>query len=96
MKKSENTGNSDANRRIWELRREIDQIDHNILHYLQSRKIISHKIMTLKKEAGLPVHDPEREKELIFNLIETYSDRVDPELIKKLYSVILEDSKSNG
>ena len=85
--------NSDANRRIWELRREIDQIDQNILHYLNSRRTITDKLIAFKKESGLPVSDPGREEEMINNLKEVFEGKIDPELIENIYKLIIDDSK---
>jgi chorismate mutase/prephenate dehydratase len=48
-----------------ELRAEIDQQDHILLEAVAKRFSLVRRIAQWKEKAGLPLHDPERERELI-------------------------------
>lgn len=52
--------------KINKLRKEIDQIDQQIVESLNERAKVVLAIRSLKKRAGLSVYDPKREEE-IFN-----------------------------
>jgi chorismate mutase/prephenate dehydratase len=49
---------------IKELRREIDELDEQILRFLADRVKVCEAIGSAKKTRGLPVRDLEREKEI--------------------------------
>ena len=50
---------------LTKLREEIDRIDAEIAPLLQERFAVVRKIGAAKKEAGLPVFNPEREKAVL-------------------------------
>ena len=51
------------------LRKKINLIDYQLLRLLKKRGDIVNKIGILKKEHGIELHHPEREKEIIKKLI---------------------------
>ena len=53
---------------IQKLRKKIDEIDENILHFLGERSEICRSIGLLKKESGIPIVDPIRESEVFNNI----------------------------
>jgi len=55
---------------LEELRKKIDTIDKQLLELLNERSDSVHKIGDIKKEDGLPIYAPEREKELLESLKE--------------------------
>ncbi|MEQ8221373.1 MAG: chorismate mutase [Candidatus Eremiobacterota bacterium] len=66
-------------------RKEVDEIDCKIIGLLKKREEIVKEIARCKVKENLPVHQPDREKE-IYN-------RPDDEYIKNIYKIILEESR---
>ncbi|NPB07703.1 MAG: prephenate dehydratase [Aquificae bacterium] len=60
---------------LEELRREIDHIDEEILRLLNERAKLAKKIGEIKKEKGLPVHVPERERAIFEKLLKLNQER---------------------
>lgn len=51
-----------------DLRKNIDEIDDGILEFLERRALVAREIALHKQTAGLPAHDPERERRLFERL----------------------------
>tara|TARA_B100001964_G_C13655488_1_gene346638 strand:- start:161 stop:457 length:297 start_codon:yes stop_codon:yes gene_type:complete len=75
------------------LRKKINLIDYQLLRLLKKRGDIVNKIGILKKEQGIELHHPKREKEIIKKLIK--NNLVDNELITELWTIIMNHSKKN-
>jgi len=76
---------------LKKLRKEIDRIDAEILSLLEERVETARKIGAVKKEKGLPVSDPQREKEVITNAAK--NSKLDKDYTKKLFNSIMEYCK---
>ncbi len=79
---------------IKELRQEIDRIDDQLVQLFAQRMEVSAQIADYKKEQGLPIFVPSREREKLAAV----SERVDPSLashVKVLYSLLFELSRSH-
>lgn len=78
---------------IEESRKKIDEIDKDIVRLFKERMETAANVAEYKKEKGIPVHDPARERQLLSKIAELsgneYSDYG-----KVLYSTILSLSKS--
>ncbi|MBP5407278.1 chorismate mutase [bacterium] len=74
--------------RIKKLRQELDVIDDNIAKLIASRIEIGREIVRLKKEAGLPKDDKNRENEILERISKPDS-QVDG-LLKELYKRIFD------
>ena len=78
---------------LAELRQKIDGIDRELVHLFTQRMEIAAEIGEYKKEHGLPVYAPAREREKLKDL----SQMVTPELkddIQALYSILFELSRN--
>ena len=75
---------------LFNLRKEISDIDNVIMECLIKRNIIVKQIGELKKTNNIPVLDQKRE-DVIIKKIESQSS--DIEYIKKIYEIILSESK---
>jgi chorismate mutase/prephenate dehydratase len=53
---------------LQELRKQIDEIDDGLVRLFQQRMDVSAEIARFKKENNLPVHDPAREREKLYDL----------------------------
>jgi chorismate mutase len=51
--------------RLRDLRREIDEIDAELIRLLDRRVELARRIGRIKKEMGVEVHDHKREKEVL-------------------------------
>lgn len=84
-----------ADDKIVELRREIDQINQQLLLLLADRQDVSVAIGALKVARGLPLYSEDREAELLetFRRDATRLD-LDPDYVEEFMRVILEHSRA--
>ncbi len=78
---------------MQELRARIDEIDQEILRLFARRMDAAEAIGRCKRQAGLPIHDPGREREILARL----TQNADPELagyVRLLFSTLFEMSRS--
>jgi chorismate mutase len=76
--------------KISQLRKRIDEIDEQILRFLNERINICENIGTIKREHGLPVKDAERENEQYLRITELASKLgLDPQEVKAVYQEII-------
>lgn len=74
-------------------RREINDIDDQILKALASRKDLSNRIIQTKTEQKMPLRDSRREEELLSRLIKTGRDNgLDAHLVTRVFHEIIDDS----
>ena len=60
--------------RIKSLRKDIDEIDERILHFLKNRVEICKTVGAIKRENGIPIRDQQREEEQYRNLMKRASE----------------------
>jgi len=76
--------------KILSLRRKIDEIDEQILHFLKERVEVCRSIGKTKREHGIPVRDYEREDELYANAMKKASELgLNPHEVKAVYREII-------
>lgn len=78
-----------VDRTLQSLRKEIDEIDKQILHLLSKRAEIAIKIGEIKRKKGILFYDPVREKSIIENLTKQNKGPFPDETIKTLFREIL-------
>lgn len=83
----------DMDKTLQDLKKEIDGIDKIVFDFLSKRYGITQNIMKLKRERGLPISDPAREKEIIKRLASEFDGKLDKIYIKKLYKTIFANAK---
>jgi len=79
---------------LQELRKKIDEIDDGLVRLFQERMDVSAEIARYKKENKLPVHDPAREREKLYDL----SFKTNPgreSYITALYYLLFELSRAD-
>jgi len=64
-----------------ELRKQIDQIDQEMLELFVKRMNLSKEIVQKKKSLGLKIYDLDREKQILTNM----TKKIDDEVIAGLY-----------
>lgn len=78
---------------LKELRKNIDEIDRELVDLLIRRMNISAEVAEYKREVGMPVLDPARERALLERVSEMSGDEFE-RYTRTLYSTILDLSKS--
>ena len=72
---------------------QINEIDKEIVSYLEKRFNLVLQIGKYKKESNLPVYDEEREKIVIENCIRFLNNKEYAKCIEDIYKQIMESSK---
>ena len=74
-------------------RKEIDEVDLELLRLLNVRARLALKVGVLKKAAALPIVDPDRERIVLQRLQELNSGPLDQRAVAKLFRRIIRESK---
>ena len=74
-------------------RNEIDELDREILRLLNMRARLAMKVGVLKRVAGLPLNDPDRERLVLHRLEELNSGPLDSQAIARLFRRIIRESR---
>lgn len=75
-------------------RKQIDEIDQQILKLLNERARCATEIGRIKKERGLPAWAPEREAEILRNAVKANSGPLDDAAVKRLFERIIDEARS--
>ena len=79
---------------LTELRKQIDQIDEQLVAHFIDRMKVSGEIAAVKQASGKAVFDPEREKEKIAEIRRLAGDEWKDDA-DRLYSLIMELSREH-
>jgi len=74
-------------------RTEIDEIDRELLQLLNRRARLAMKVGALKRTAGLPCCDPEREHVVLTTLQKANTGPLDQSAVAKLFRRIIVESR---
>lgn len=74
-------------------RREIDDIDAELLRLLNMRARLALKVGALKQAADLPCCDPERERTLLQRLLDLNDGPLDERAVGKVFRRIIHESR---
>lgn len=77
---------------LSELRHQIDYIDRELISLVEQRMSVCEEIGKLKKAAGLPVYNGERERAIIDSARSAVPE-ADRDLIEKLFALLMDASK---
>jgi len=78
---------------IDEIRQEIDRLDNELLRIFNERASLALAIGKIKKEKGIPVYDPEREK-LIFDKVRAGNPGpLEDGAIVRLFERVIDESR---
>lgn len=75
------------------LRREIDQIDQQILELLGARVRAVLSVGDYKRARGLPVYDPERERDLLARLCRSAEAPLDAGTVRRVFERVVDESR---
>jgi chorismate mutase len=74
-------------------RKEIDELDEELLRLLNMRARLAVKVGSLKRATGMPVRDPEREEFVLQRLREANTGPLDQEAVVRLFRRIIRESR---
>ena len=80
-------------KRIAQLRKQIDEIDEKIIRLLAERIGLVEKMGQLKKEFNLSAEDPEREKEIIDRLTTLAGGLLSRDQIDRIFESIFHTTR---
>lgn len=75
-------------------RKRIDEIDQQLVKLLNERSHCAVEIGHLKKILKLPAWQPEREKEILRNVVKTNPGPLDDAAIRRLFERIIDEARS--
>lgn len=75
-------------------RKQIDEIDQQILKLLNERARCATEIGRIKKERGLPAWAPEREADILRNAVKSNSGPLEDAAVKRLFERIIDEARS--
>jgi chorismate mutase-like protein len=84
-------GNTIMNIEYW--RTEIDELDRELLRLLNRRARLAMKVGALKRSAGLPCCDPERERAVLRDLQKANAGPLEARAITKVFRRIIRESR---
>jgi chorismate mutase-like protein len=78
---------------LEELRRGIDAVDQQILKLLHERVRLVVAVGEYKRERGMPVYDPARERALLDRLCKAAEPPLDAETIRRIFERLVDESR---
>ena len=80
-------------KRILELRQQIDELDEEIILLLKNRMGVSKEVGKLKEELDIPVEDKKREKEIIDRLTQQAGLNLSEQQLIRIFAAVFKSSK---
>jgi len=78
---------------IDDLRKRIDLLDESLVRLLNARAACALEIGRLKREIGLPIYQPDREKEVLHHVMALNNGPLDDQVIKRLFERIIDEAR---
>ena len=78
---------------IDQIRKEIDRLDSELLRIFNERASLALKIGEIKKEKGLPVYDPAREKRIFERMRAANPGPLENSAIVRLFERVIDESR---
>ena len=79
--------------RIEDWRAEIDEIDAELLRLVNRRARIAVQVGALKSVGGLPVRDPDRERDVLARACRENSGPLDGQAVARIFRRIIRESR---
>jgi chorismate mutase len=76
------------------LRRHIDELDRKLVELLNERSRCAMEIARLKQEAGLPLYQPEREREVLANAVRYNGGPLPDTAVRRLFERVLDEARA--
>lgn len=79
---------------IDDWRDEIDRLDERLVKLLNARSQCAIELGRIKRELGLPIYSPDREREVIAHVTGVNSGPLDEDAVRRLFERIIDESRS--
>jgi chorismate mutase len=79
---------------IEDWRKEIDQIDEQLVRLLNERSKCAIELGRIKRELDLPIYSPGRESEVIAHVTGVNPGPLDADAVRRLFERIIDESRS--
>ena len=76
------------------IRKNINQLDDDLLRIFNQRAALALKIGAMKKDLDLPIYDPKREKLIFERMQENNHGPLDNSAIIRLFERVIDESRS--
>ncbi len=80
--------------KLNQLRTAIDEIDQRMLQLLAERVKLVLQVGELKREFGVKVYDPERERRVLERIARAAPAPLNPEVARRVFERIIDESRS--
>ena len=87
------TGGSAGLARLDELRRRIDELDEALVALLNERSACALAIGELKREFGLPIYQPERERAVLAHARSLGGGPLEADAVARLFERIIDEAR---
>ncbi len=81
---------------LEQCRREIDQLDSELLRLLNGRAAIACEIAVLKLASGMAAYDPDREKQVLAKIAGQNQGPLDAQSVHAIFSSIIHETRRLG
>jgi len=78
---------------IAKARRRIDEIDGDLVRLLSERARCALEIGRIKRAHGMPVYDPERERQIVEKVVAANAGPLGADAMRRLYERVLDESR---
>jgi chorismate mutase len=75
------------------LRRSIDEIDSRLLALIEERVRLVLQVGDFKRENGLPIYDPERERKLVERLTLEARPPLEAATVRRIFERLIDESR---
>lgn len=75
------------------LRNAIDEIDQRLLALLAERVRVVLAVGDYKREHGLPIYDPERERSMLDRLAQSAPRPLDADTVRRVFERLIDESR---
>jgi chorismate mutase-like protein len=79
---------------IQELRQSIDLLDRQLVELVAERLRLVMQVGEVKRQGGLEIYDPERERELLERVAEVAPAPLEPEMARRIFRCIIQESRN--
>jgi chorismate mutase len=79
---------------IDDWRRRIDALDQKLVELLNERAQCAMEIGHLKRSQGLPVYQPDREREILANVESANSGPLEDTAVRRLFERVIDEARS--
>lgn len=81
---------------IEDWRRRIDEIDRELVRLLNERSRCAQEIGRLKRQRRTEVYQPEREREILANVLRVNAGPLDAASLRRLFQLIVDEARAIG